>query len=157
MKTWTWIPLSLVALLMAANIWVLTRAYQQNQSPHPPPPKIMVVEMLEFDAQQAKAFKENAQEHHRSMRQLDKKQRAWTQVYFETHGIDKQTALDSIQACLLQKLEKTETHFQYIEALCRPDQKATFPEVKEALMHRILHPGPPPNKRPPRHEPGQLH
>lgn len=149
MKTWRWIPSSLVALLMAANIWVLMRANQHNQ-PHLPPPKIMVVEMLDFDAQQAKDFRNNAEEHHRAMLQFDQKQRAWTQVYFETQGLEKQEALDSIQACMLQKLEKTKAHFQFLEALCRPGQKAKFPEVKEALMHRILQPGPPPKGRPPR-------
>ncbi len=151
MKPWMWIPLSLVALLMAANIWVLTRTINRTPEPQFPPPKLMVVEMLDFDARQAKAFRKNAEEHHRSMRQLDQKQNAWTQVYFETQGLEKQGALDTIQACMLQKLEKTETHFQFLEALCRPDQKAKFPEVKEALMHRILQPGPPPKGRPPRH------
>ncbi len=150
MKTWMWIPFSLVAVLMAANIWVLIRSYHQAPMPHLPPPKLMVVEMLDFDAQQAKDFRKNAEEHHRSMLQLDQKQRAWTQVYFETQGLERQEALDSIQAFMLQKLEKTEAHFQFLEALCRPNQKAQFPEVKEALMHRILQPGPPPKGRPPR-------
>ena len=138
--------ITLILLNVALVVFFVSRVPMHfGPPPRPDGPKRIIIERLHFDAGQIDAYEQAIAEH---MQQVEEKtseqKRLRNELYALFQGPDRSGA-DSIASAIGAVQAQIELihfkHFQAIEAICRPDQKADF----IALSHELarLFRGPP--------------
>lgn len=160
MKKETLLTIAVVSLLLL-NIGTLGYLVvnQNMRYPHFPPPGAggparLLIERLQFNEQQQKAFDDLKFSHRSSINKLDEQ---YNQLLVSYLTLLKQPAIDTVAkhtleqqmaAIQVQKADITIKHFEAVKQLCNEEQKRRFdemiPELIQVLAAPKNQPPPPP-------------
>lgn len=141
-----------VAVLLVMNVvtvWLLLR--HPHRPPGPPPgggPKMMVIERLGFDQEQAAKYEDLIVEHRRAIDENDRRMREARTALFNDLRAPNTAVRDSLANViggLQAEVERIHhDHFAQVRGLCHPDQVPKF----DALIGELAgffgqHPPPP--------------
>ncbi len=115
---------------------------------HPPRPREIIIDRLNFNAEQVEQYDKLIQEHQDGMRSIEEqlislKSALYKKILLEKEPVE-QSNFDGI-ATLYVQLEKTHVeHFKKIHELCQPVQELAFQNLVGELgsMFRLLPPKP---------------
>lgn len=122
-----------IAVLIVLNLFQVVGRYLAH-TPLGEPIK-MATERLGLDEKQEVNFRELAQAHRNKMIDIQNKQEAWTETYFNNPSDSLLTEISLLQK---SKIQLTEEHFRAIKALLNKDQYDEFVKFKKNALNKIM-------------------
>ncbi|MGB5071333.1 MAG: hypothetical protein WBO28_10300 [Flavobacteriales bacterium] len=143
------LTIAVVVLILLNVALVAFFASHGGPPPRPVGPKRIIIERLHFDTSQVNAFELAITAHQNQVQDQETEQKRLRNVLYALLQETDRNGADSIASAIGAVQARIELihlkHFEAIEAICRPEQKADF----TALSHELsqLFRGPPPMKQ----------
>lgn len=115
--------------------------------PHRPTPgkgiRYEITDIFNFSVEQTKSFHHLADEHHKTIKSIEERQKTLASKYFEglTHSmsdVDKQEIITELQSLEGNKIEETYLHLEEIKELLDEGQQVHFQEFMDKVSQKIL-------------------
>ena len=139
-----------VVVLVLLNVATLS-IHLLHRVPHggrPPRegPKRIIIERLNFDADQVSVYEELIRDHRYRIDSLDERMKELRGSLYSSHDGIASDSLIQLIGGTQSAIERVHAaHFNDISMLCRPDQLPLYEELSKDLV-RYFHPGTPPPK-----------